>query len=123
MENAAEQPFRILSDSLGRLRCLSGGVFYGRREVSSVEIAGVCIDRGNRFVKILDFCGEVLVEACAQEILPESPYLLVCKVHARNGRIRLSCRSARRLGIFEELFFWAEAVSLRRGLRYNGNRY
>ncbi|CAD26258.1 hypothetical protein [Encephalitozoon cuniculi GB-M1] len=117
MTSRVGPPLRILSDSLKKLRRVSGAIFYGRREVSHVEIAGTCIDRGRVFARILDFCGEVLVEIGDQKIALGSSYLLVCKVQARSGGIGLHCKSAKRLGIFEEMFFWAEAVNLEGGLQ------
>lgn len=116
-------PLKTLSTSLKKLRYISGAMFCGRKEVSHVEVAGVCIHRGKSFSRILDFCGEVLVEMGDQEISLGSSYLLVCKVYIRNRIISLCCKSARRVGIFEEMFFWAEAVNLKRTLQCIRNRH
>ncbi|AFM98002.1 hypothetical protein EHEL_031060 [Encephalitozoon hellem ATCC 50504] len=116
-------PLKILSVSLKRFRYISGAMFCGRKEVSHVEIAGVCIHKERNFARILDFCGEVLVEMEDQEIHLSSSYLLTCKIHIRNGVIGLRCKSARKIGIFEEMFFWAEAVNLRKTLQCNRNRH
>ncbi|AFN82724.1 hypothetical protein EROM_031020 [Encephalitozoon romaleae SJ-2008] len=116
-------PLKILSTSLKKLRYISGAMFCGRKEVSHVEIAGTCIYKGKTSSRILDFCGEVPVEMGDQEIDLGSSYLLVCKIYIRNGVIGLYCKSARKMGIFEEMFFWAEVVSLGRTLQCIRNRH
>ncbi|ADM11247.1 uncharacterized protein Eint_031040 [Encephalitozoon intestinalis ATCC 50506] len=123
MTDRTGPPLRILSDSLRKFRYISGAMFYGRREVSLIEVAGVCVHRDGKLARMLDFCGEVLIETGGQEIFLDLAYLLVCRVYMKDGRMNLCCKSARRLGIFEEMFFWAEASNLRRSLKYNRNRH
>ena len=105
-------PFKIMSNALKGFVSVSGLIMYGRNVVHSVEIVGVCIDTGKGYVKILDFCGEVYVSVVETSVTPGVCYSLICKPYIKKSEIRLHCKSARRVCVFEEMFFWAEALGV-----------
>ncbi|KAH9411744.1 hypothetical protein HK407_03g04930 [Ordospora pajunii] len=118
MSRCVTVPLKIMSDALKCFVHASGSVMYGTSVVQCVEIVGVCVEEGRGYAKILDFCGEVYVSVAETPIVPGVCYSLICKPYIKKGEIRLHCRSARRVCVFEEMFFWAEASSLSKSIYY-----
>jgi hypothetical protein len=105
---------KLLSDSLEHLRPDGKGVYIKDTRVFYVEMAGVCIERSDRFIRVLDFCGEVPMTKGVETEIAEAPCLFMCVPYTKDSTVRLFCKASRRIGIFEEMFFWAEAIGYRR---------
>lgn len=120
MPRSMQRPaLKILSDSLGKFSHENGTVLYNGREVHNVEVAGACIDMNKRFMNVLDFCGEVPMTHSEQYVELGLPHVFLCRLYIKNGTLRLHCKAARKVDIFEEIFFWAEAVNLRKTLDFD----
>jgi hypothetical protein len=105
---------KLLSDSLQHLRLSKSSICIGSIRVSCIEMAGVCIEKDSKFIRILDFCGEVPMTKRAGTEIADTPCVFMCVPYVKGGAIRLFCKAARKIDVFEEMFFWAEAVSYRR---------
>lgn len=111
---------KLLSDSLEGLECRDTAVFYSGRRVGDVEVAGVCIEANRGSMRILDFCGEISATHGGHRVECGCSYVFTCRPYLRDGVVNLHCRFIRKIDIFEELFFWAEAANLRRHCHRQG---
>lgn len=121
MSRATRRPaLRILSDSIKNFKVIGRTVMYNGVELPFFEVAGVCIEKHGKFMKVLDFCGEIPMTQREQSITLGLPYSFICQPYCKHGVVKIHCKSVRKIDIFEEIFFWAEAVNLRKKLGLQG---
>lgn len=106
--------FKILSDTLDMFEYRDKVILYGGRRVRYVEIAGICIEMGRKFMRVLDFCGEVFMTRDDEHAMAATSHVFLCRLYYKDGTVRLHCQSVKKIDVFEEVFFWAEAVNLRK---------
>ncbi|KAF9762199.1 hypothetical protein NGRA_2171 [Nosema granulosis] len=84
---------------------------YGK-EIGAVELMGVCIDHGEKFIRILDFYSEIVLYKSPQTSIPSHRCIFRCKIFIKDNKLALYCINVKRADLYEELFFIVEANKL-----------
>lgn len=84
---------------------------YGK-EIGLVELMGVSIEHGEKYVRILDFYSEMVLYKSRGTEIPSSRCVFRCRLFLKGDKVALYCTGVTRVDLYEELFFIVEANKL-----------